>query len=119
MESLEQELAETPIERIYQLLGNAISSAISEPWETASLYAEIESEESGLIYGRYKTHATATETRGFDAEEEVYYAFNELRRRLIHDGEEPWTQAHFALQANGTFNLSFTYGPIPEDHERL
>jgi hypothetical protein len=118
VEDIEQALAEAPIEQIYQLLGNAVVNSIREPWETASLYAEIEAEDSGLIYGRYKTADTSDESCTFDSDEDVYFAFNELRHRLQRDGAEPWTLAHFALRSNGSFDLSFEYGPIPEDRDR-
>lgn len=118
MDDFERELATMPIEAIYQYLGGAVVGGIDGAWETASIYAEIEDDQGGMIYGRYKTATDEAETRSFEPADEVYYAFDELRRRMRRPDAEPWTTAHFMVSRSGAFDLRFGYGPIPEDRER-
>lgn len=107
-------LHDVPIEDLYQAIGEFIFNAIPEEWESASLYAEIEDDDSGTTYGRYKTAATADESLSFDTDYRIYLIFDELRRRTRQPNQPAWTLARFALRRDGSFDLSFEYGPLPE-----
>lgn len=97
------------IEAIYQELGSYIVQAIGDDWQTAILYAEIEDEDSGLLYGRYTTESSKDFSLSFDADYTVYLAFEELRERFQKPGHALWKKAEFTLYRNGKFALNFEY----------
>lgn len=103
------DLSGVPIEEIYQAIGNFIVRSIDDDWETATIYAEIESDDNGLTYGRYTTKESTDESLFFRAGASMYFAFDELRKRMRKPGTAPWTKARFVLQRDGKFDLQFEY----------
>lgn len=98
-----------PLETIYQEIGNYIIQTIEDEWQTAILSAEIEDDDSGLLFGRYTTKTSQDFSLSFDADYTIYLAFNELRQRIQKSGYAPWTKAEFTLHRNGKFDLNFVY----------
>lgn len=111
-------LADTPIEEIYQAIGQWIANAIPEEWLSATAYAEIEEGDNGLTYGAYVPAAAPDSRRDFGAGAEIYLAFDELRRRLRQPGHAPWIKAQFTLQRDGHFDLDFVYPGAKPGNER-
>ena len=103
------DFSNVPIETIYQELGSYIVRTIDDEWQSAILYAEIEDDDSGLIYGRYTTQTSQDFSLSFDADYTIYVAFDELRQRLQKPSFTPWTKAEFTLHRNGKFDLNFEY----------
>lgn len=106
---MDDDLTDVPIEQLYQALGQAVVDGIAEPWETASLYVEIEDQEGGTISGRYTTRASADERQGFVVSGDTYLVFEELAKRMQKPGQPTWNKARFHLRNDGTFDLNVTY----------
>ena len=98
-----------PIEDIYKLIGQSIVSAIPEAWKRAAAYAEIEEDDNGLTYGTYTAAIKPQEERYFEPADELYFLFDELRRRFRQPGQSPWVKARFTLYPDGHFDLDITY----------
>jgi hypothetical protein len=107
------DLSDVPVEALVQELGNIIVRSVADDWETASLYAEIEDDEGGAIYGRYTTRESTDESLVFDAGSEAYLIFDELRRRMEKPGAPRWTAARFTVKRDGDFNLDVSYPDSP------
>ena len=103
------DFSNVPLETIYQEIGNYILQTIADEWQTAVLSAEIEDEDSGLLYGRYTTKTSQDFSLSFDADFTIYLAFNELRQRIQKPGHAPWKKAEFTLHRTGKFDLNFAY----------
>lgn len=103
------DLSGVPVEEIYQAIGNFIVRSINDDWETATIYAEIDSDDSGTTYGRYTTKESTDESLFFRTDSRMYFAFDELRVRMRKSGEATWTKAKFVLQRDGKFDLQFEY----------
>jgi hypothetical protein len=107
------DLSGVPVDALVQELGNMIVQSVQEDWETASLYAEIEDDEGGAIYGRYTTRDSTDESLMFDTGSEAYLIFEELRRRMEKPGAPMWTVARFTVKRDGSFNLDVSYPDSP------
>lgn len=103
------DLTDTPIEAIYQAMGQLVVAEIPEAWLSATAYTEIEEDDNGLTYGRYVPAVAPDAVRCFDTSYRWYFAFDELRRRMKKPGYALWVKARFTLQADGHFDLDFTY----------
>lgn len=99
------------VEEIYHAIALHMARAINGPWATATLYAEIEEEDNGLFYGRYRETEGAQEEKFFDPHYEVLDLFVALRQQLHRPGTEPWQKATFTLDRSGQFTLDFDYPP--------
>lgn len=102
------------VEELYHQIARHIMRAIEGPWTTATLYAEIEEEDNGLFYGRYKETEQAREEKFFDPHFEVLDLFVALRQQLHKPGTAPWQKASFTLDRSGRFTLDFIYPPEDE-----
>lgn len=101
------------VEAAYQALGDYVVRQIDDDWEVAWLVAEIETDEGGYTFGRYKaTLEPNAAVRSFRTDASVYETFDEIRTLLRKPGEEPWTRAVLTLRRSGQFNLDFDYGPL-------
>ena len=97
-------------EKVYEGLGNYVADRAGDEWALAWLVAEIEFEDAGTTYGRYKTTMGATdEVHQFDTDHEAYHLFAELREATRHPEHGPFTQAVFTVSRDGAFTIDFEY----------
>lgn len=101
------------VEAAYQALADYVAAAIDDDWTVAWLVAEIESDEGGYTFGRYrKTPEANGPVRSFKTDASVFEVFDRLRTLLRNEDEDAWTRAVFTIRNTGRFNLELDYEPL-------
>ena len=98
------------VEDIYQQIAGYIVESIDDDWSVAWVCAEMEEDDNGLTYDRYRT-ADSDGDLSFKAGHEVYELFDALRRMLKRPSEKPWRFAKFTPEPSGKFHIDFEYEP--------
>ena len=98
------------VEDIYQQIAGYIVESIDDDWSVAWVCVEIEEDDNGLTYDRYRTADTDGDL-SFKAGHEVYELFDALRRMLKRPSEKPWRFAKFTPEPSGKFHIDFEYEP--------
>lgn len=100
-------------ERIYRELGQFVFDHIQDEWAMAWVVAEIEFDDAGTTYGRYKrTMESTSEVLQFDTDDKVFDLFDELRQALKDPQHGHFTQAVFTVSRQGKFTIDFSYDEL-------
>ena len=97
-------------EDIYRELGQYVFDNAGDGWKLAWIAAEIEHDDAGRTYARFKkTLGPTQDIDTLDTDSTVYDLFNRLREVIKHPDHSPFTSAVFTIDWEGAFDIDLGY----------
>jgi len=100
------------IEALYPQIGRRLIDLAGEPFVQGYIRVEL-ADDFGSV-GLFVDRGDGAYTYLIDEEGQLYDLFSQLRASYIAAGFGAWSQATFALHANGTFSIEFGHDDISD-----